>query len=119
MKIKLYNLFKYYWRYCISDYIYTQKEYDYIFKYLEFGKFNEICCYIKFNDHNTQQLFTYKYIDNIFIKIIHSKSPEGYEWLRNNFGKGYFRIVDNNYPDKQEFKTIVNRVINIELRRKI
>jgi len=38
MKIKLYETDNQYWRYIINEYFWTQNQYDYIFKYLNFDK---------------------------------------------------------------------------------
>jgi len=45
-----------------------------------------------------------------------SSTPEGYQYLKNNWGKGIFKIPVY-YSDKQELKTVVNRLINVGLKR--
>jgi len=114
MKIKLINWNKY-WHYGLKEYGCTQKEYDYIFKYLDFDTLDKDW-YIYFNDKQTDEWFFKTYINDIKLEIIYNQSPNGYQWLKENWGKNTF-ILPVRYPDKQELKTIVNKVINIELKR--
>jgi len=93
----------------------NQEQYDYIFKYLDFEtiKKNQ---WIYFNDKKTEEWFKFTFTTFIsylpYLKEgIDTHSPEGYQWLKNNFGKGVFKMFVF-YSDKQELKTIVNRLIN-------
>jgi len=101
----------------ICELTYTQKQYDYVLKYLYFDKLDKRW-WISFNNKETEEWFYktyrgYDWLEHIYIKI---KTPERCEWLKKNWGKGVFKILVN-YPDKQKLKTVVNRVINIELKR--
>ena len=123
MKIEIDNCdnFCYNYRYDIFECNYTQEEYDYIYKYLDFNKLDKDC-YIYFSKKETEECFfeaylNSEYLDNIYrdhLKNIYFTSPLGYEWLKSNWGKGIFKITVW-YLYKQELKTIVNRVINIKL----
>jgi len=92
-----------------------QKEYDYIFKSLKFDELN-LPDRIRFIDTIMKNEFFNKYqiTQDSFGKIDHE--GEGYEWLKNNFGNGIFRIAIF-HKNKQELKTIVNKVVNMEFRR--
>jgi len=104
-----------FWCYLIYEINYTQEQFDYIFKYLDFEKLNkDIIIYL--NNEKTKNWFKKTYIDRRYLEIIYNESPLGYEWLKDNWGKNVFQI-DIYYLNKQELKTIVNRVINIELIR--
>jgi len=112
MKIKLIK-YNNYWRYIVGELSYKQEEYDYIFKYLDFDKFDKDWL-ILFNNKKIEEWFFKTYINDIKLEIIYNQSPNGYQWLKENWGNGVFEIVVC-CSDKQEFKTIVNRIINIEL----
>jgi len=126
MRIKLYKTDNQYWRYSMCE-EYTQEEFDYVFKHLDFDKLNKDRC-IHFSKKEIDEWFykTYNSLDEMrvespyvrlfYLKEIYKKSPKGYQYLRDNWGNGMFKIVVN-YPDKQEFKTIVNKLINIKLIR--
>jgi len=115
MKVKL-NKHNNYWRYHRAyEYHCTQKQFDYVFKYLDFDKLdkNEN---ITFNDNKIKEWFYKTHINTDYLKDIYNDSQEGYQWLKENWGKGIFRLFIW-YTDKQELKTIVNKVVNIELIR--
>jgi len=114
MKIKL-KIVKKWCFYRVEEKKYTQKQFDYVFKYLNFDKL-ETSCHCSFNDKNTEKWFHETYIYNNSFKYIRKKSPEGYQYLKDHWGKGVFKTLLN-HTDKQELKTIVNRLINIELIR--
>jgi len=115
MKIKITQHNKY-WFYNINESLYTQEQFDYIFKYLDFEKLGKDY-YIFFNDKKTEEWFNKTYINNIILELIYHYSPKGYEWLKDNWGNGVFKTTVF-YPDKQEFKTIVNKIINVRFCRK-
>jgi len=117
MKIKFIQHNNENWRCNIinDEWCYHQKQFDYMFKHLDFDKLDKnwsIC----FNSSETIKWFNNKYTKTYFLKEIYKKSPEGYEYLKNNWCKGIFRLFVW-YIDKQELKTIVNKVINIKLIR--
>jgi len=116
MKIRVKKTYKNYWVYNANNIwgYYTQKQYDYMCKYLDFEKLckDEL---IFFNNKETKKTFYETYIDNRWLEDIYNNSPLGYEYLQNNWGKGVFRLYVF-YPDKQELKTVVNRIINVGLR---
>jgi len=114
MKIKILQpRYSNYWRYNLNEWNYIPEEFDYVFKYLDFDKLdkNE---HITFNDNKIKKWFFKIYINIRWLEDIYNKSPEGYKWLKENWGNGVFKL-DIYYPDKQKLKTIVNKVINIEL----
>ena len=113
MKINLQKLYTNYWHYNLQERYYTQEKFDYIFKYLDFDKLDK-SWNILFNNKETKKLFRKIYIDEDWLKGIYNHSPKGYLYLKENWGKDIFRIAVC-YPDKQELKTIVNKVINIKL----
>jgi len=116
MKIKLTKNPYHDWYYNIDELDCTQKQFDYIYKYLDFDKVGKYI-YIRFNDNKTKKMFYETYINSSnWLKNIYNDSLLGYQWLKNNFSKGVFRIPVL-YPDKQELKTVVNKVINVELIR--
>jgi len=82
---------------------------------LDFEKINKDW-YIYFNDKQTKEWFCETYINIDYLRDIYLKSLEGYEYLKNIFGKSVFKIIIL-YQDKQELKTIVNKLINIKLIR--
>jgi len=116
MKIEISKMVTHNWHYKINPCIYTQEEYDYIFKFLYFDKLQEDC-FVVFNDENIEMWFKKTYTDKSWLDIIYNNSPLGYQWLKNNWGKGVFKLYVY-YSDKQELKTIVNKRINIKLIRK-
>jgi len=103
------------WRYNINEWNYTQKQFDYMCKYLDFDKLDKDW-HIIFNNEKTKEWFYKTYTSSHDLNKIYNHSPKGYQYLKNNWSKGVFKILVN-YPDKQELKTIVNRVINIELKK--
>jgi len=115
MKIKIYN-----WDECcnynIDEFNYNQGQFDYIFKYLNVDKLykNKNVC---FKNYETEEWFNETYTNSHYLSKIHNQSPDGYQWLKNNWGNGVFKLYVF-YSDKQELKTIVNKIINIELIRK-
>jgi len=113
MKIKIKKTYNDYWHYDIVKYHYTKETYDYIFKYLDFDKLDKDWA-IYFNNKQIKNWFYKTYTNNDRLSKIHNQSPEGYQWLKENWGNGIFEILVL-YQDKQELKTIVNRVINIKL----
>jgi len=117
MKIEVKTSFgkEYYGYKMIKEWKYKQKQFDYIFKYLDF---NKLCMdfSIWFDDENVKYWFKQTYEAHHLISLIniYKYSPKGYEYLKNNWSKGVF-ILGIMYSDKQILKTIVNKVINIEL----
>ena len=115
MKIKL-NKWHTYYGYNNGNFSGTQKQYDYVFKCLIFNKlfknYNVFFC-----DCDEELMFYNTYSRNSFLREIHKESPNGYQYLKDNWCKGVFRL-DVFYQDKQELKTIINRVINVKLLRK-
>ena len=108
------------------NYYLNQKQFDYVYKYLDFDKLNNNWMNeIFFEDNKTMIWFVETYCINnnkkstisIWIDDIHYNSQEGYEYLKENFGNGIF-ILPILYPDKQELKIIVNRIINIRFSKK-
>jgi len=116
MKIQIEQSGNYSYRYYIRDDNYTQEQFDYMFKYLDFEKISKNW-YICFKNHKTSEWFKKTYIEENCLKDIYNDSLEGYEWLKNNWGKGIFELYIW-YKNKQELKTIVNRVINVELKKR-
>jgi len=114
MKIELYKIYEH-WRFIASEVNYKQEQFDYAFKYLNFDKLYKDW-FIFFNNKETEDWFYKTYIAEDWLNTIYKKSPEGYKWLKNNWSNGIFRAIVT-YCDKQELKTIVNRVINVELIR--
>jgi len=115
MKIKIKQCDNY-WFYDNMYGKFYKKSFDYMFKHLDFDKLNKHS-YIIFNSQNAEEWFCETYINRCHLKEIYNNSPDGYQWLKNNWGNGRFRISVF-YEDKQELKTIINRFINIELIRK-
>jgi len=112
MKIKLIK-YKNNWRYFIDELDYSQKQFDYIFKHLDFDKLSKDC-YIYFSNKKTEKWLRKTYINEDWLKDIYDNSPEGYAWLNENWCKDVFKLYVY-YLDKQELKTIINRVINVSL----
>jgi len=113
MKIKTFKLWNNYFDYGISNL--TYKQFNYAFKYLDFDKLDKDY-YIYFENKEVEEWFYRTYINSGLLVKIYKKSPLGYQWLKDNWGKDVFRFPVF-YPDKQELKTIVNKVINIKLIR--
>jgi len=114
------------WYYNIDVAYLSQEQFDYIYKCLDFDKLKYawLNC-IFFKNTKTRKLFYEKYNKgnkltyiNLWLSEIYENSPEGYEYLKNNWGKNIFKIHVH-YPDEQELKTIVNKVINIHLHKNI
>jgi len=116
MKIDLKKYHDNHWCYNIDELDYTQEEYDYAFKFLDFDKLFKDCI-IYFNNEEIRKLFYETYINSHYLNNIYNQSYEGYKWLKNNWGKGKFKLWAD-CSDKQKLKTIVNRIINVELIRK-
>jgi len=117
MKIKLVQDNNYcHYSFALDEISRKQEEYDYIFKYLDFDKLENDWC-IHFNDKEVEEWFKYVYIDEDWLNAIYKKSPEGYQYLKEHWGKGVFRLFVW-YTDKQELKIIVNKIINVRLMRK-
>jgi len=116
MKIKLMkdNGFGWHYNYIYEKY-YNQKQFDFVFKYLNFDKL-EKCWAIYFNNEEIGEWFYKTYINNCHLSEIYKNSPEGYEYLKENWCKGIFTLWIY-YSDKQELKTIVNKIINVKLIR--
>jgi len=116
MKIIINPFFKCWWHYNTDEFHYSQEQYDYVFKHLGFDKLYKDCD-ILFNNKEVGKWFRKTYINDIKLEIIYSNSLLGYQWLKENWGKGILKtLVD--YQNKQELKSIVNRVINTKLRIK-
>jgi len=106
-----------YW-YCYKNTFelnYTQQQYDYVYKNLDFDKLDKDW-FIYFNDCKVEKWFRKKYTNHMFLETIYKESQDGYEWLKENWGNGVFKLPFE-YLDKQELKTIVNRIFNIGLKR--
>jgi len=88
-----------FYSFTIVEYRYIQKQFDYAFKYLDFDKLHKI------------------YLNNIKVPEEMYQYYSKTEYLKNHWGKSIFKLAVW-YQDKQELKTIVNRIINIELRNK-
>jgi len=112
MKIEIKNYSDGY-RYFVNEWEYRQKEFDYIFKYLDFEKLYKDSL-VHFKDYKLKEWFCKTYTNNINLETIYNESPEGYQYLKENWGNGIFRMLSVYYPDKQELKTIVNKMINVE-----
>jgi len=112
MKISLF-MWENHWRYNTVELNYTQEQYDYAFKHLDFDQINKKC-FIYFYKNEIEEWFYKTYINTDWLNDIYNDSLEGYEWLKQNWGKSVFKILAD-YQDKQEFKTIVNKVINSQL----
>ena len=118
MKIKIKTEDGNYWYYHgINELYYLQKEFDYMFKYLDFDKIDKKC-YIHFNNKEEEEWFRKMYINNTWLKHICNNSPDGYGYLKNNWGKSIFKLILF-YLDKQEIKIIINKLVNIELKIKV
>jgi len=115
MKIKLIETFGNYWDYYANEWIYTEEQYSYVFKYLDFDKLEKKYG-IYFNNKEMKKMFHKTYTNENILSCIYLKSPLGYEWLKSNWGQGVFETPIY-YSDKQELKTIVNKVINVTLIR--
>jgi len=113
MKIELTCYNNDFWYYDIDELDYSQEEFDYIFKYLDFDKLDQEWS-ISFNNKEVGKWFSETYINIRWLGVINLHSPEGYKWLRDNWGKCLFWVFVY-YNNKQELKTIINRVINIKL----
>jgi len=114
MKIKLTNeTWNNYWLYNMYTYCLNQKQFDYICKYLDFDKLYKNK-HVYFENHETSEWFHETYTNSHYLEYVYKKSPEGYEWLKENWGNGVFKSHIY-YADKQELKTIVNKIINIKL----
>jgi len=114
MKIKIIQLYFKEKYYCYNM-LYAPKSYDYVYKYLDFDKLDKDWA-IVFNNKKTEEWFSKTYINTDYLKDVYNNSPDGYGYLKNNWGKGIFKILVH-YPDKQELKTIVNKIINVRLAR--
>jgi len=113
MKIKT-KKWRNYWYYGVER-EFTQKQFNYVFKYLDFNKLDKDE-WIQFNNKEVGEWFRKTYIDSRGLDDIYNHSPLGYKWLKKNWGKGVFKMPIY-YQDKQELKTIVNKIINIKLIR--
>jgi len=117
MKIKI-EPYNNHWRFDTKTnmlYYLKQKFFDYTFKYLDFDKLDK-SWRISFNDCEIETWFRKTHINSDYLVHIYYYSPEGYEYLKNNWGKNIFSM-NINYQYKQELKTIVNKVINTKLIR--
>jgi len=110
---KIYNNYCYYGG--ANEWFYIQEQYDYIFKHLDFDKISKKW-YIGFNNAKTEEWFNKTYKSSDWLKNIYNQSPEGYKWLKDNWGNGIYKLLIE-YQDKQELKTIVNKIINVELKK--
>jgi len=98
------------WRYYIHRWDCSQKQFNYIYKYLNFDKLDKDE-WIQFNNKEVGEWFRKTYVNNYCLEYIYENSPLGYEWLKSNWDKGVFEVPIY-YSDKQELKTIVNKIIN-------
>jgi len=115
MKIKLVQNNNKNWHHFANEVYYIQKQYDYIVKHLDFDKLYKKS-YMFFYYEGIKEWFYKTYINTDWLDDIYNDSPEGYQWLKQNWGKGIFKMHVY-YLDKQEFKTIVNKIINVQLIR--
>jgi len=118
MKIKLRNYENHYWDYynVKKYYIYKQEQYEYMHKYLNMDTLYK-GRYIIFANEEIAEWFHKTYGEYYWLDGIYKNSPDGYQWLKNHWCKGIFWFGFIHSTDKQELKTIVNKVINITLRR--
>jgi len=118
VKITINKTYNHYWKYNINNIWkhYNQEQHDYIFKYLGFDKIDKYWP-IHFSNKETKEWFYKIYTDTNYLEDVYKESPLGYEWLSENWGKDIFNLIIW-YSDKQEFKTIVNKIINVELIRR-
>jgi len=114
MKITINNYDNCYsYRYNVNEWDCTQKEYDYMFKYLDFDKLDKTKSYLFTNDKKERKLFEKRYkVFNCWLYLCLITNDNGE--IRDNWGKGMFKIVIY-YKNKQELKSIINKVVNIEL----
>jgi len=107
MKIKIKaGIFGEYYRYMNTSN--NQKQYDYMYKNLDFDKLNKSYNVFLEND----KIWQHKKINHECLSTISKYFKDDYQLLKNNWGKGIFRVFIE-YSDKQELKSIVNRVMNI------
>jgi len=125
MKIEMYQKLnedkgEFYFKY--PNIKYTQEQFDYIFKYLNFDKIKDSRIY--FLDKEVEKRFYKTYGNEWWLHhIITHCLPEAYEWLKQNWGKNIFITTSHfktmfYYNDKQELKTVINKVINVTLIKK-
>jgi len=95
------------YRYDNEELYYKQEYYDYIYKYLEF---NKVINYTNIYMDNEEDLNYFKNLINTDKDIVINK------YLKYNWGRGVFKIWVF-YKDKEELKSVVNRIINIRLIR--
>jgi len=116
MRIKTIKCYHNYCNYYSIEYIVkTQEQYDYIFKHLKFEKLFK-GSYLFFGNRKIKIWFYETYITEDYLNEdclidIYNSSLDGYNWLKNHWGNGVFKLTIL-YQDKQELKTIVNRLIN-------
>jgi len=115
MKIKICKWQDYWYYKFMYEALYTQEEYDYVFKHLDFVKLNKKW-FVFFNNKKTREWFEKTYICENSLSKIYENSPNGYQYLKNNWGKNIFKLHFE-YLNKQELRIIVNRVINTKLIR--
>jgi len=116
MRVSVEEYLKRCYRYAFDQRQFSQKQFDYIYKHLDFDKVKKNIFSIQFVNNEIKNWFYKTYINN-YLEYICNSSPEGYQWLKDNLGNGVFKL-DICYYDKQELKTIVNKVINVRLMRK-
>jgi len=114
MKIKMVENYSY-WHFNIIFGSSTQKQYDYIYKHLDFDKLNKQI--FLFDNVKTEQWFFNTFVNNICLQNMEELSQNKYQWLKQNFGKDIFK-TSIDYKDKQELKTVINKHINIQLLNK-
>jgi len=114
MKIKIGN-YSNGFNYSVMELSYIQEQYDYVFKHLDFDKIDKYII-IHFSNEEIKEWFHKTFIKKLSLNTIYKESPNGYQWLKDNWCKNMFTVFIE-YQDKQKLITIVNKIINVELTR--
>ena len=117
MKIKMVNsIYTNVYRYNTktNELHYTQEQYNYVFKYLDFEKLDKDSVSFCW-DTTIKDLLKKQNINSLWLGEIYRDYPDGYRWVKKNFNKNIFKLWIY-YIDKQELKTVVNKIINVELK---
>jgi len=115
MKIKIEQC-KNHWCY-MNESHYTPEQFDYIFKYLYSDKLDEnyrIFIY----DKEVKKWFSKLYTDGYWSDCVYFNSSEQHQQLKDcHYKNKEIFLTGVVYFDKQKLKTIVNRIINIALKK--
>jgi len=107
-------------RFEVNWFNYTQEQYDYVFKCLDFDKLKLSFFRIHFNNEEIRKVFKENYVfdfgNDTINQEIYKNNKEINQWLKDNWCKNSFKLGIA-YLDKQELKTVVNKIINVELIR--